>query len=125
MQADPFPYFEPERLEQIYADTNIVDFSRIHISQVNDFPVLNGEILIQTMIGNNFQVEYLIHRQENGGVHRVFRAPPKPLCDFFADDNILYADLARQSDFPEDIRRNCPLKKVFEHFFIRVDFEKY
>lgn len=79
---------------------------------MNSFPVLNGEINIQTMIGNNFQVEYIIYRQENGEMRRVFRSPPRPLCDFFADDQILYADLARQSDFPEDIRRNCPLKKV-------------
>jgi hypothetical protein len=89
-----------------------VDFSKIVIERVNDFPVLNGHIILQTMMGNNFQVEYLIYRQEHGEIHKVFRAPPRPLCDFFADDNIFYNDLARQSDFPEDIKRNCPLKKV-------------
>lgn len=112
LQADPFPYFEPDRVEQIYADTNIVDFSKIVIVKQNNFNVLNGPVFLQTMLGNNFQVEYLIFRQENGNKVQVFRHPPRPLCDFFADDHILYENLARQSDFPEDIRRNCPLLKV-------------
>lgn len=73
---------------------------------------MNGPVFLQTTLGNNFQVEYLIYRQENGEMNRVFRHPPRPLCDFFGDDQILYPDLARQSDFPEDVKRNCPFIKV-------------
>ena len=67
---------------------------------------------MHTNFGNNFLVEYFAYVRRGGQYEKIYHAPRRQLCDFFADDKLFYPDLARSSDFPEDIRKHCPLDKV-------------
>lgn len=51
---------------------------------------------------------------KQGGEYRLmpYRITPNPLCKFCAEDKYVYPDLAKGSDFPEDIESECPLQPV-------------
>jgi len=54
-----------------------------------------------------------------GGEYRYlpYIVRPSPICDFLSQDQYIYKDLARFSDFPEDIANNCPLVVVSSRYF--------
>lgn len=41
-----------------------------------------------------------------------YRIPRMSMCDYYMNDEYSYPDLVKDSDFPIDIKNNCPFKAV-------------
>lgn len=39
-----------------------------------------------------------------------YRLEKSPFCNAFAEDPYIYKDLTKKSNFPDDLRTNCPMK---------------
>lgn len=52
--------------------------------------------------------------QKQGGEYRIlpYRFEKKPFCKFWEEDIYIYEDLSAMSDFPKNIKDNCPMPPV-------------
>ena len=64
-------------------------------------------------VGNNIQIEIKFLKKQ-GGEYRYmpYTLGPGPLCDMSANDKYVYPEMAKYTDFPEDIKSKCPLPAV-------------
>jgi len=64
-------------------------------------------------IGNDIKIGLKILKKQ-GGEYRYtpYSIAPGPLCDTLGNDKFIYPDMAKHSDFPEDIIEKCPLPAV-------------
>lgn len=53
-----------------------------------------------------------------------YKQVPEAFCDVLAKDKYIYPDVAKHSDFPEDIERNCPLPAVNNYWFLSLQLTK-
>ena len=51
-----------------------------------------------------------------------YGTPPTPYCDICMNDIYVYPEVAKYSDFPEDIRNNCPIVPVRKQFYLFSTF---
>lgn len=64
-------------------------------------------------MGDDVTIEAAVFVKQ-GGEYRLmpYRITPSPFCSFCGNDSYVYPDLAKNSDFPEDIGAACPLQPV-------------
>ncbi|KAL7014671.1 hypothetical protein ACKWTF_016052 [Chironomus riparius] len=90
-----------------------MDWSDVKVKKINKTRSIVGEVTFHQAVGNEIMLDGVAYVKQ-GGEYRVmpYKKPKKPLCQFFEDNDYVYPKLAEASDFPLDIKANCPLKKV-------------
>lgn len=85
----------------------------VRVKKVNKTRSIVGYIFYYEPFGNNIKVEIRTLKKQ-GGEYRYmpYKQVPEAFCDVLAKDKYIYPDVAKHSDFPEDIERNCPLPAV-------------
>ncbi|XP_070505980.1 uncharacterized protein [Chironomus tepperi] len=66
--------------------------------------------------------------KKQGGEYRYmpYGTPLTPYCDICTSDIYVYPEIAKYSDFPEDIRNNCPIVPGNYSFHgTKVNLEKF
>jgi len=83
----------------------------LKVRKINKTRTLVGDVLIKSPLGDDVTIETAVYVKQ-GGEYRLmpYRLPPVPFCSFAAKDTYMYPDLAKNSDFPEDIAAECPLQ---------------
>ena len=90
-----------------------MDWEGVKVKKINKTRSIIGEVIFYQAVGNEIILDGNAYVKQ-GGEYRLmpFKQPKKPLCEFFQDDDYVYPKLAEASDFPLDIKANCPLKAV-------------
>jgi len=113
-----FKFFEviPDRVEVIYEDKSVIE-SNVRVKKVNKTRLVVGSVYFHVPFGNNIKVEIKTLKKQ-GGEYRYmpYTIGPGTVCDISASDKYIYPDIAKHSDFPEDIMSNCPLAAVSYDF---------
>lgn len=80
------------------------------VKKVNKTRSIFGSFFYHVPFGNDIKVEIKTLKKQ-GGEYRYlpYTLLPGPFCDILGSDKYLYPDIAKHSDFPEDIKSNCPL----------------
>ncbi|KAL7037958.1 hypothetical protein ACKWTF_009415 [Chironomus riparius] len=101
-----------DRIEVIYEDKNIVEINA-RIKKLNKTRSIVGSVFYHVPFGNDIKIEIQTLKKQ-GGEYRYlpYKLLPGPFCDVLANDKYLYPDIARNSDFPEDVMNNCPLPVI-------------
>ena len=103
----------------------------MRVRKSNNQRLIFGHMTLHVIAGNNFSLEIKSLKKQGksfnllinfintliilkGGEYRYmsYSISPTPLCDLCENDDYCYADLARNSDLPSDIKNNCPLVPV-------------
>lgn len=76
-----------------------------------------GEVIFYKELGNDIVLEGNAFMKQGGEYRQMpYRQPKTQMCQFFQDDIYVYPKLAEASDFPLDIKANCPLKEVSKDY---------
>jgi len=91
------------------------------IRKVNKTRSIFGSLFCHVPFGNEIVIEIKTLKKQ-GGEYRYmpYKIPQGPICDVLASDKYFYPDIAKYSDFPEDIMSNCPLAAV-SYDFVRCN----
>lgn len=121
-----------DRCEIVQQDKRFTDW-KIKVKNYNKTTrALYGNITIFKPIGDDYTIEALFYRKQGylfyfkklrifflnyftGNEYRKlkFQIEQSKFCKAFGDDPYVYKDLSKKSNFPEDIKANCPLKAGF------------
>ncbi|KAG5679007.1 hypothetical protein PVAND_008616 [Polypedilum vanderplanki] len=105
-------YFEVnlDRFEILYENKSIWEW-HLKVRKVNKTRSIVGYVLTKVPIGDDFKSEGRLLKKQ-GGEYRYlpYGYPPTPKCTLMANDRYMYPDVAKNSDFPADVRNNCPDK---------------
>lgn len=80
------------------------------VKKVNKIRSVFGWFFLHVPFGNDIKIEVKTLKKQ-GGEYRYlpYKLIPTPFCDALESDKYFYPDIAKYSDFPEDIKNNCPL----------------
>ena len=81
--------------------------------KINKTRSIVGEAIFIQAMGNEIMLQGNGYVKQGGEYRKMpYRMAKTPMCQFFQDDHYVYPKLAASSDFPEDLKANCPFKKV-------------
>lgn len=102
-----------DRFEEIYANESYVDFSKLKVRRVNKTRAIIGEVEFKQLLGNDVLVDIKIYKKQGGEYRKMpYEILHQPFCDFYGNDIYIYHEVAKDSDLPADLKKNCPLKPV-------------
>ena len=106
-----------DRIEDLVNDGQLFDFSGLKVRKINKTRTFVGGILLKSPLGDDVTFDAAVYIKQ-GNEYRLmaYRIPESPFCSFAANDTYVYPDLAKNSDFPENIASECPLQAV-NYFF--------
>ncbi|KAL7014669.1 hypothetical protein ACKWTF_016050 [Chironomus riparius] len=124
-QSNSYFDVQLDHVEQIYADKKYTDWSGVKIKKINKTRSMFGEVVFYQALGNEIMIQGNGYMKQGGEYKQMpYRVPKTPLCQFFDDDVYVYPKLAEKSDFPSDVKANCPLKEgtyKIDGFFLDLD----
>ncbi|KAG5678972.1 hypothetical protein PVAND_008587 [Polypedilum vanderplanki] len=105
-------YFEVnlDRFDVLEENKNIWEWN-VKVKKINKTRSLVGYSLFNAPVGDDFKVEGKVLKKQ-GGEYRLlpYNMQPAPFCSTLAKDEYMYPEVAKNSDFPEDVMTNCPFK---------------
>lgn len=98
------------------ANLTVNDWSQLKIrkiSNTNRTRAIFGDVFLYIPFGNNIEVAVEAYKKQ-GGEYRLmpYRVPRQPFCDCLIKDELFYPEVSKHSDFPADLKNNCPLPPV-------------
>ena len=125
-------YFDVQvdRFELLYQNTSYFDWSGLKVRKVNKKRSIVGDVKFFVPIGNEIMFIGNAYKKQ-GGEYRLmpYKVQPTPFCDFLRKDGkfwikiiekfmiftileIVYKDIAKGSNLPSDLNKDCPIKAV-------------
>ncbi|KAG5670617.1 hypothetical protein PVAND_000866 [Polypedilum vanderplanki] len=99
-----------DHFEILYEDKSLSEWI-IKIRRVNKTRAIFGKVLVHVPYGNDYKVGLKVLKKQ-GGEYRYlpYRFPNTPFCDAAATDKYIYPEIVKNSDLPDDMKKNCPLE---------------